>query len=220
MPEFLFRPGYDERHRLLKIRRDVGEAGHIKKGIREPLLCSECEAALNTQFEQPVHRLLYDPPLIPSVVTSERFLLSGLDYATFKLFHLSILWRASVARHELFRHVQLGPYEEVVRGMLRSRTPGPARQFQIFGSVLVRTSERLLCDGVITQAIVTRLNSGPRVYWMVFGGACWNYVVGSHPLPEAFPYSLSEAGTMELAVTDILDLKPFSKFMSEIRRPE
>src|SRR4051794_1511341 len=50
---------------------------------------------------------------------------AGVDYTSFKLLLLSILWRASVAKRSEYRAVALGSHEESIRLMLLERNPGP-----------------------------------------------------------------------------------------------
>jgi hypothetical protein len=45
------------------------------------------------------------------------------DYATLKLFLMSLLWRVSVAKGEFFRCVKLGRHEEQLRQMLHAQNP-------------------------------------------------------------------------------------------------
>jgi hypothetical protein len=59
--------------------------------------------------------------------------INGLDYAMFKLFHLSVLWRAGVSTREEFRNVKLGSHEDVIRQMLLRDDPG-ARQVSSLGA--------------------------------------------------------------------------------------
>jgi hypothetical protein len=48
----------------------------------------------------------------------------GLDYSTFKLFHLSVLWRASVSSGPDFASVRLGVHEERISGNAPLLRPG------------------------------------------------------------------------------------------------
>jgi len=54
---------------------------------------------------------------------------SGIDYAPFKLFQLSTLWCAAVAKGEFFSRVALGPHGETVRQMLLGGDPGEPWQY-------------------------------------------------------------------------------------------
>lgn len=53
----------------------------------------------------------------------------GIDYKIFKLFQLSILWRASISTRELFQYVNLGKHEEIIREMLLSEESGKEEKY-------------------------------------------------------------------------------------------
>lgn len=62
IPEFLFRPLYDEKHRALTFRPDVTGKRVIQKGIRERLLCAKCESHLG-KLESYFATFWYNPDL-------------------------------------------------------------------------------------------------------------------------------------------------------------
>src|SRR5262245_58719306 len=93
-PEYTYKPMYDEKHRMIAFKADEPEGYHFEqKGLRSYILCDECEGFVNDNFEKPFlaawqnTRLQGFNPNIPNAYTT-------VDYATFKLFHLSVLWRA------------------------------------------------------------------------------------------------------------------------------
>src|SRR6266508_488970 len=112
IPEFMYLDLYDEKHRAIKVdsNLDSGEP-YIQKGQREFLLCDTCESHLAT-FEN------YAAPLVKSLhnltaeYTADRYIVRDVDYKTFKLFQMSILWRSSVASIAMFKNVSLGMQEE------------------------------------------------------------------------------------------------------------
>jgi len=53
------------------------------------------------------------------------------DYASLKLFFLSVLWRASVSTNDVFGGMTLGPYEEQVRQAIRTSNPGDQAFFPV-----------------------------------------------------------------------------------------
>ena len=53
-----------------------------------------------------------------------------VEYEPFKLFHLSVLFRASVSTLPTFADVSLGPHEERLRNLLLARRAGPEDQFR------------------------------------------------------------------------------------------
>jgi hypothetical protein len=96
-----------------------------QKGLRERLLCPDCEARFSKwetyALGEPFHRT--KQPGIDHGPYMEFI----MDYATFKLFQMSILWRMSVTSLDVFANVQLGKkHEERLRAMLLASDPGPA----------------------------------------------------------------------------------------------
>jgi len=103
---------------------------------QKPFLCVDCEAKMN-KWENYAEKVLYgtthfkvpkatptDDPLIQ--------LIEGIDYNLFKLFLLSILWRASVATHEFFIEVNLGSaHESSLAKMLIEEDPGEELDYPV-----------------------------------------------------------------------------------------
>lgn len=91
LPEFLYEDLYDEKHRALVISQKKEKV--FQKGLRELLLCQQCETKLS-RYEKYAKEIIQKLPKF-SRDASGRFLYSkGVDYSRFKLFQLSILWRA------------------------------------------------------------------------------------------------------------------------------
>jgi hypothetical protein len=137
VPEFMYRPLYNEKHKTVGylIGRGEPKPQFVQKGLRENLLCDECESFLNHNFESPnvsLWRTLAEEERGPDLSIQHIKLpdgggvahVSGFDYRSFKLLLLSILWRASVSGREEFAEVVLGPHEEIIRQMLLSKRPG------------------------------------------------------------------------------------------------
>jgi hypothetical protein len=60
-----------------------------------------------------------------------------IDYSRFKLFVLSMLWRASVSSQPFFARIQLGKYEPIIAEMLRNQNPGNFDEFPVVLARLV-----------------------------------------------------------------------------------
>jgi hypothetical protein len=99
-----------------------------------------------------------------------RLLTEGIDYDRFKLFQMSILWRASISSLEFFRLVSLGPREEILRVMLAHEQPGRPDQF---GCVVVCATDK----GSDTSDTFFNPEpfrwSGHRMTKLFFAGATW-----------------------------------------------
>jgi hypothetical protein len=126
--EFLYRPHYDEKHRTLLFDQRNAPSTMLQKGLRERLLCGECEGRLQV-YEDYFARYWYKEQPPPDVLEAPEVILTDIDYSRFKLFVLSIAWRASVS--QLAPEMSFGPHEEPMRAMLISANAGSMEQYPI-----------------------------------------------------------------------------------------
>lgn len=118
LPEFVYRGIYDEHHTFAEFSGTAGERNRRhRKGIWERLLCIGCERAFQ-EYEDYACKLIFDNPTVVFPRVDGDLIVDGIDYLRLELFQLSLLWRASVSTQRMFRHVKLGPYEEVLRKVL------------------------------------------------------------------------------------------------------
>ena len=129
IPEWLYKDLYDSKNRILSVQGTLGKnkTSYIQKGIRENLLCENCENKLS-KWEGYVarkFRKIKDAEVRRTKIPNlGLILIEDSDYSNVKLFQLSILWRASISKDKLFSEVILGKYEEKIRQMLLSESPG------------------------------------------------------------------------------------------------
>lgn len=98
IPEAVYKPLYDEKHRAIAFHpNDTTNYGFMQKGLREPLLCGDCEQFLNDMYEKPFYRMWIENDTLAVLTDQDAAVIEGLDYATFKLFHMSVLFRAGVS---------------------------------------------------------------------------------------------------------------------------
>lgn len=123
-PEFFYTANYGPGHRFLSVSSHPAHRAPLpmQQGLRERLLCHACEQRLS-KWEGYAARLLRraDEGLAKS---SNGVELSDVDVDAFRLFGISLLWRADVATPFMFSDVKLGAYGERLRVMLLSGTPG------------------------------------------------------------------------------------------------
>lgn len=128
---------YDDSHRFIEVH-DVanGKVRLGQKGYWNYLLCLDCEARFG-RYERHSRRLFVDP--LPQHVCNSNLIREHerLDYRMFKLFCLSVLWRCSVSETPVYKHIRLGPHEEIIRNMLLKdcageRTVYPVSTFALF----------------------------------------------------------------------------------------
>jgi len=127
IPECLYQPIYDHKHRFIPIQSDNYSTARTEQmGYRERLLCPDCEIKLG-KWESVTKQTLVaiaDPsigsvgPLKKTSLSDNCILVEGIDYNALKKCMLSILWRMSISTLSIFRAYRLGSYEEKLRAIL------------------------------------------------------------------------------------------------------
>lgn len=203
IPEFMYRPGYDEKGRMIQVDATTGGRPWIQQGYREKMLCDDCEELINENYEKPINRAWYERDLIgevPSELTVAQ--VSGIQYHPFKLFHLSVLWRAGVATAGGFEVVKLGPHREKLRQMVYNGEPGEPDTYPIIA--VASTNDGELAHGLTSSPAVWR-HEGMRVYAMIYGGFEWGIGVASHCPRLIKRMRLTREGTM------LVPIRPWNK---------
>ena len=220
VPEFCYTQAYDGKHRTLDMNLN-GKAGPpfrpIQKGHREHLLCRTCEGIIS-QYEHRFREFWFGPNGLPARLDFRGpvVVLSGADYASFKLFHLSVLWRAGVSA--LCRKVSLGRYEGSLREMILSGSPGEPTRFPICGQILLDD------NGAVVYGVVTspsRYRSPPSyAYSTIYAGCEWHVVVTDHPTneQEILSGAISPQGEVVLACTHWLRTGSINAIADGFRR--
>jgi hypothetical protein len=220
IPEFLYRPGYDDKHRMEVLEESRPSPRLIQKGLRQELLCQQCENLLANTYEDYFSSLWYLRGTLPDSSDGSNVHLDKLDYTQFKLFHLSILWRASISTLAPFSQVSLGISEETLRLMLLNSQPGTKDDFQIFGVLLLFPGSTQVLDGLISSPTVQVYN-GHRLYMFTFGGCVWHYYESSGEPNDLFAQiALTPAGSLTLPVRTLDKVAPLDRFFREYVRFE
>lgn len=181
IPEFLYQALYDEKHRFHRLTTNTDDKNRfLQKGLREPLLCMSCEQQL-AKIERYASLVLNGGIGLDYRNDGDKTLISGLDYTTFKLFQMSILWRAGVSTLPEFRQVKLSHHTEVLRARLLNNDPGSPREYGCL-MFAVRHEGAIVKDLVIEPTPSRLLDH--KCYRFIFGGFAWIYVVSKHRLPN------------------------------------
>lgn len=203
IPEFAYKVLYDENHRFTLLSTIEGRASRTEqKGFRERLLCAECEGRLSLWERYASSVFSGGQPL--SILQTNNFVeVRGLNYKLFKLFAMSVLWRAGVSTMEYFARVDLGPHEQKLRSMLLAGDPGEPTAYAVFLCPLVRRSQELA--GLHLAPTRSRLGKH-RCYRFVFGGLIWMFLVSRAPLEnEVQEALLNRDGQMVMMVQELTE---------------
>lgn len=195
IPDFLYKEFYNDNHKLKRYSLyDVLEGrGKLKlasTGIYQGgILCKQCDNDIIGGYETYAAKVAYGGNNFGSLPTptARKFRssdgvtftqLKDVDYRNFKLFLLSILWRASISTNKFFDEVNLGPHEEVLRKMILEGNPGEKSDYPI---MMVYYREDKSVPNMIIQPVMKKAE-GFRTYSFPIGGISYVFYVGSHSL--------------------------------------
>jgi len=199
VPEFVYASLYDEKHRMHVLSlQEQKPRPFEQKGLREKLLCGECESKLSN-YERYASTAFdgkdTETPLEGVIVVKD------VDYKQFKLFLLSVLWRASISTLEFFNEVSLGSHEDKIRRMILRDDPGPSEKYGIIPFAVIDNDE--MQTDLIVQPTRTRLY-GHVGYRFIFGGFLWAFFVSNQAAPsEVKPLLFREDNTFCILKGDI-----------------
>lgn len=214
IPEFLYKTLYDDKHRfqVLSIIPDQ-ESWREQKGLREQLLCDECEQRLSV-WERYASLVLKGGIPLACRQEGNVVYISGIDYCQFKLFQLSVLWRAGVSSLPFFENVRLGKHAEMLRLLLLSGNPGSPERYGCFMFGLKHGDKAF--TGIIMQPGKVRIN-GHTAYRFVFGGFLWSMLVSNHNLGAPLNQcTLSITGDTALVLRNAGDMQNLVSFSLEL----
>lgn len=178
IPEFLFASIYDEKHTFhsLSTSKD-SKYKRLQIGVRERLLCRKCEQ-LFSKYERYARGILYGGEQIQVPKKVQHGFVVMVDYKKFKLFQLSLIWRAGISTVLAFTDIKLGGHEDRLREMLLKEIPGDSEEY---GCLLAwPTTYRNIFDESIMYLEKLDFN-GSEAYLFVFGGMFWLFVLSQNP---------------------------------------
>ena len=158
------------------------------------MLCRKCEQRLS-KYENYAARMLRGEGVKRTKNTAKLYTISGINYHNFRLFGLSILWRAHISQDRLFEKVKLGRHADRLRTMILNDNPGKPDQYPFFiGEIL--GEHGILPEKIIMQATTARYEKH-RCYRLPFYGFVWMFIVSSHKPTELIQAcAVSQQGSM------------------------
>ena len=132
IPEFFYKYTYSSAHKISVIStgKIAKEFLNLQKGLKEKLLCESCEQLLSP-WEKYVREAIFGGTPLKMMSNKRLIKIEGIDYKKFKLFGLSLIWRASVSTNDFFANIDLGSHEEILRKKLLEDEPGDENEYPI-----------------------------------------------------------------------------------------
>ena len=194
IPDFMFKEIYDEGHWLY--RGKMSQPGKMRKvptsEYEGGILCKECDNNIIGAYETYASRALYpgvvkekDCPVIEfrkSAGGIELTFAGNIDYRLFKLFMLSILWRASISKRDFFKNVSLGKkHGGLLRLMILNGNPGGVTDYPIF--LITHLNTNTVPGDVVGEPHKTKIDSDTR-YNFLIGGIYYMFFVSPRNIPD------------------------------------
>lgn len=170
----------------------------VQKGLREFLFCDNCEQLFNEQYEKPfLEDWVENFPLARKLSPEQKYLIKIPSYDRFRLFHLSILFRASVSSRATYCEVSLGRrHEEKMREMLLDNDSGDDWQYLLIGYAVIHHDTHEIVN--LVGQPQKRSFDGVNCFSIVYGGVEWWTTVVSHMTKEIEELALRPDGSMSL----------------------
>jgi len=186
LPEFFYESAYDESGRFVSVSNHPRHRPRalLQKGLTEHLFCVACERRFS-RYES------YSASLLRRIDAAiggrtDGVAIENVDFATFRLFGLSLLWRSHVAQSHMFGQVDLGPLASRLRTMLRTEQPGAPYEF---GFAIAKVAGLGTRGDMILSPVRSRYRSR-RAYYLMARGYEWAFVASgdSAGLVEHIPF--------------------------------
>ena len=175
--ELAYDPIKNDKNQFISAGRKVKT---IQVGYREKMLCQTCEGILSA-YETKFKEFWMDtiPPDFNHLATGPEDVITVRvpSYADFKLFHLSVFWRAAVSSgFKIGRGISLGKYEAQIGQLLQEGDPGKPGDFPFFGVLHLDKNGRPV-PTVSQLARGTGRYEGHHCYMMSYAYCEWTFIV-------------------------------------------
>ncbi len=143
IPDFMYKGLFDKKHFIAPV--DIVEL-KVKKNIPtgfydSNILCKKCDNQIIGNLESYSSIVLWGGqgkaesyPIIKRKINqlNQKYLhIINIDYTKFKLFLLSIIWRASISKQKFFESVNLGEQEKKIGKMIYDKNPGKSSDYPV-----------------------------------------------------------------------------------------
>lgn len=210
IPEFMYKPLFDaDRQMHMRSLTRPGDNGKtVQTGIYDKhILCEDCDNRRIGQMEQYVAAVLFGGHA--GSVTyqgsqnpdgSHSIKMAGLDYRKFKLFFLSVLWRAHISKNKFFEKINIGSTAAIIRDMLLSEDPDKESRFRVSVMVMKGRSGDLV--RLLPTPELKILGEGAFAMFFING---FLYFVDLEPASDFVLFKnfyLRESGQLEILILD------------------
>ncbi|MCU5408339.1 hypothetical protein OCA16_27805 [Bacillus cereus] len=222
VPEGFYKNIYDDKNRLFLSSQSRKDFITMQKGQREKLLCKECDSTIiGNKYDKYGIEVIRDHLHVQLSTDNEKELWEGLDYNRFKIFLLSVLWRAHLAQN-FHKGITLKKnIETIIVQAIKSGQAPKENIIPIVGISLVDPKYiESKCDEIIINGNTYKRGgqNNSKTCIIIFGGYAWTFIVPkaeiNDPQEEFF---LKENGLMVLPKQNIRNFRPVTDVMKSVK---
>lgn len=212
IPDTLYDQLYDTKHALKVLTKKdrTSTSSSVSSLPTAPyegnILCRHCDNVTLGGLDDYASRLLLGkgPTLSPQPTAQFHSVAGGggmleldnFDYRQFKLFLMSVFWRAHHSQQRFFSEVQLGPYEERFRDYLQRGMAPPPEDLPFY---LAGWRDDVFPTDVVLPPVGGRWGTQAKMYLIAFRGLIVYLIFPSHraghPLEGAL---VSDTGQVQI----------------------
>ena len=137
-----------------------------------------------------------------------------IDYGKFKLFSMSILWRAAISTNELFSQVDLNGYEEKLRFLIYNQKAPTSDFFPLF-LIAIEHEGQFQAD-FITEAIKLQIKEFPFIRF-TFGGFSWFFCNGVFNIKSLTGHFLFDSDHIIAPVVQLSEMENMKILANKLR---
>lgn len=221
IPEFMYQDLFDEKHRifevLLKPDSQLKNKTRQSGGYEKNILCDNCDNKVLGGLERYASLALYGGIELTidrrsNQNASTYINVKGIDYQKFKLFLLSILWRANISNLPIFQNVKLGDHENIIREKIFTNTPGSSVEYPC--AIFTHLHNPKIPNQIVAEPGCI-INGEQQIYAFLISGNLFVYFTSTDVHTEwAQHCTVKENGEMNIIqMSDNLSAKTVNKFL-------
>lgn len=190
IPDFMYQGLFNEKHFIAPVfLKDLNVGKLQPTGFYDPdILCAECESQIIGKLESYAKLIIFGGKGNPDMYHrctkieiqdgNQLLYYENIDYTKFKLFLLSILWRASISKQRIFNQVDLGEHEEIIRKMIIENDPKTENEYSV-GIMLLKENKEAPTEFIVDPVMIEDsvsisyiiIVNGLVIDYNIYGGA-------------------------------------------------
>ncbi|NQU55006.1 MAG: hypothetical protein HQ522_21005 [Bacteroidetes bacterium] len=219
IPDFMYKGLFNEKHFIAPInliaykKNKLVPTGYYDSNI----LCEKCDNQIIGNLESYSSIVIWGGkgseekhPIFEQKINqlNQKYLhLINIDYTKFKLFLLSILWRAAISEQNFFKSVSLGEHEKKIREMIFNNKPEKSSDYPV--GLFVLSQNKNSPSKMIANPIKIKSGENLAYHFLINGFVIVYKVEGNDDFEFYEQIKIKEDNTMDVYIFDEKDSQEY-----------